>query len=302
MGRFWSILFFLVPILGIATIVMAQFGVAPLESAWLPRSFSDAGDTIDQLFNGIHLLSAVILTGTVLTIAWALWKFDHRRNDNAKARYFTHNTKLEIVWTIIPAFILVFLAFFQMKSWTENKMDRPTMTVAGQSVPVPPMVMVKAKRFGWEFYYAGDDGIVETQDDIFIENLLVLPVGEDIVLQMESRDVIHSFYVPELRLKQDIVPGMTQFAWFNSREAGDIEIMCTELCGWGHYIMKSDLRLVDRSTFDQWLAEQKSANAPELKSLQDPVVANVGLPTEFAPQLSEGEQAGRGLTEKDSTE
>lgn len=302
MGRFWSILFFLVPILGIATIVMAQLGVTPLESAWLPKSFSAAGDTIDQLFNGIHLLSAVILTGTVLTIGWTLWKFDHRQNDDAKARYFTHNTKLEIVWTIIPAFILVFLAFFQMKSWAENKMVRPTMTVDGQPVPVPPMVMVKAKRFGWEFYYAGDDGIVETQDDIYIENLLVLPAGEDIVLQMESRDVIHSLYVPELRLKQDIVPGMTQFAWFNSREVGNIEIMCTELCGWGHYIMKADLRLVNRSTFDQWLAEQNAANAPDLKPEQDPGVADDGSQSESAPQLATSEQAGDGLAENDITE
>lgn len=271
MSRYWSFLFFLVPILGIATLLMAQFGVTPLESAWLPKSFTDAGDTIDQLFNGIHLLAAVILSGTVLSLGFALWKFDHRRNENLKARYFSHNTKLEIVWTIIPAFILVFLAFFQMKSWVENKMDRPMTSIDGQAVPVPPMVMVKAKRFGWEFYYAGADGIVETQDDIYIENLLVLPFGEDIVLQLESRDVIHSFYVPELRLKQDIVPGMTQFAWFNAREAGDLEIMCTELCGWGHYIMKADLRLVDRLAFDQWLADQQTALAPEYKSGLNPV-------------------------------
>lgn len=281
MSRFWSILFFLVPILGVVTIAMATYGIAPFENAWLPKSFSDSGDTIDQLFNGIHVLSAVILLGTGLAIGWVLWKFDHTRNANEKALYIKHNTKLEIVWTVIPAFILVFLAFFQMKSWTENKMERPTMIVDGESVPTPPLVMIKAKRFGWEFFYAGDDGIVETQDDIYIENLLVLPVGEDIVLQMESRDVIHSFYVPELRLKQDIVPGMTQFAWFNSRETGDIEIMCTELCGWGHYIMKADLQLVDRSTFDQWLADQKAQYSPEYEDAQDPDVAATGIQTDL---------------------
>jgi cytochrome c oxidase subunit 2 len=298
MSRYWSILFFLVPILGIATIVMAMYGITPLESAWLPKSITDAGDTIDLIFNGIHLLSAFILLGTVLTIGFALWKFDHRRNKTGKARYFTHNTKLEVVWTIIPAFILVFLAFFQMKSWTENKMERPMMTVNGESVRVPPMVMVKAKRFGWEFYYAGNDGIVETQDDIYIENLLVLPIGEDIVLQMESRDVIHSFYVPELRLKQDIVPGMTQFVWFNSREAVDIEIMCTELCGWGHYIMKADLRLVDRPTFNQWLAEQASAYTPEFELEEDPDLADNRPKAEAAVELAENDK----LTETTTTQ
>lgn len=266
MSRFWSILFFLVPIMGIVTFLMAMFGVAPFGSAWLPKSLSQSGDTIDQLFNGIHLLSAVILLGTGLAIGWAMWKFDDRHADGRKALYIHHNTKLEIVWTIIPAFILIFLAFFQMKSWTENKMNRPMVTADGEQVPMPPMVMVKAKRFGWEFYYAGADGLVETDDDVYIENLLVLPAGEDIVMQLESRDVIHSFFVPELRLKQDIVPGMTQFVWFNSRESSDdIEVLCTELCGWGHYKMKADLRLVDRAEFDQWLVDQTAQYEPELK-------------------------------------
>lgn len=270
MNRFWSVLFLLVPILGIASVLMAMYGITPLESAWLPKSLSRAGDTIDQLFNGIHLLAAFILAGTVFTIGWALWRFGDRGNSNAKALYFTHNTKLEIVWTIIPALILVFLAFFQMKSWAENKMDRPTVSVGGVSAFKPPMVMVKAKRFGWEFYYAGDDGVVETQDDIFVENLLVLPAGEDVVLQMESRDVIHSFYVPELRLKQDIVPGMTQFVWFNAREEKEIEVMCTELCGWGHYMMKADLNFVSRAQFDAWIEEQKTTYSPKFKNAVEP--------------------------------
>ncbi|MFK7768893.1 MAG: cytochrome c oxidase subunit II [Mariniblastus sp.] len=284
MSRFWSILFFLVPVLGVATFLMAMWGVTPFESAWLPKSLSESGDTIDQLFNGIHLLSAFILLGTGLTIAFALWKFDHRRSDSAKALYIHHNTKLEIIWTIIPALILIFLAFFQMKSWTENKMVRPTMIVEGETVLRPPMVMVKAKRFGWEFHYAGADGIVETQDDIYIENLLVLPADEDVVLQLESRDVIHSFYVPELRLKQDIVPGMTQFVWFNSKEeTKETEVICTELCGWGHYKMKADLHFVSRSEFDTWMLEQTEKYSPEYET---PAVA-VAMSTDPTKVLDE---------------
>ena len=294
MNRVWSVLFFLVPVLGIASVLMAMYGIAPLESAWLPKSLSQAGDTIDQLFNGIHLLAAFILAGTVFTIGWALWRFGDRQDPNAKARYITHNTKLEITWTVIPATILVFLAFFQMKSWAENKMNRPTVTVNGVSTFKPPMVMVKAKRFGWEFYYAGADGIVETQDDVFVENLLVLPVGEEIVLQMESRDVIHSFYVPELRLKQDIVPGMTQFVWFKAREEKDIEIMCTELCGWGHYMMKADLNFVSRAQFDAWIKEQESAYSPEFKNAVETTASRGEVNTVVPPRFSSasGSQLG----------
>lgn len=265
MSRFWSILFFLVPILGVGTFLMSTFDIAPFEGTGLPASFSDAGDSIDRLFNGIHVLAAVILLGTGLTLGWIIWRFDHRRSGQKKALYIHHNTRLEVIWTVIPGIILVVLAIVQMKSWSENKMERPTVEVGDHTEPMPPMVMVKAKRFGWEFFYAGADGIVETEDDIFIENLLVLPAGEEIVLQLESRDVIHSFFVPELRLKQDIVPGMTQFVWFNSRETATVDIMCAELCGWGHYKMKGELRLVDRPTFNAWLAEQTAAYSPKYK-------------------------------------
>ena len=263
MNRFWSILFFLVPILAVATFLLAQFGIWPFEQVWFGDSYSDAGKTIDGIFNGIHILSGVILLGTVLTIGWIIWKFDHRRyEEGAKASYFSHNTKLELIWTAIPAAILVVLAFVQMNSWSENKMVRPMIKVDGQMVEAPPTVLVKAKQFGWEFYYPGADGIIETEDDLYIENLLVVPEQTDIVLQLESRDVIHSFFVSDLRLKQDVVPGMLQFAWFNANRTGDLEILCTELCGWGHYKMNAKLRIVSKAEYATWLADLQSEYYP----------------------------------------
>ena len=261
--RFWSILFYSVPILATVTFLMASWGVWPFAACELPESLSSAGQTIDHLFYGIHALSMLILLGTGVAIGWVIWKFDHRRDPNRKAAYFNHNTKLEVLWTLVPAAILVALAFYQMNSWAENKMNRPMVTdVSGKSIPKPPLVMVKARQFGWEFHYAGDDGITETADDLYIENLLVVPVGEDIVLQLESRDVIHSFFVAELRLKQDIVPGKTQFAWFNPIRPCEVDILCTELCGWGHYKMKARLRVVTRDEFDVWLKELKQEYQP----------------------------------------
>ena len=250
MNRFFSILFFLVPILAIGTYLMAAMNMWPFAGAWMPVSYSAAGDTIDHLFNGLHLLSAVILIGTGLVIGWIIWKFDRNRE---KSLYVHSNTKLEIIWSVIPGIILVTIAFYQMKSWSENKMERPTIEVNGETVPKPPLVLVKAKQFGWEFYYAGADAKIQTQDDVFIENLLVVPVGEEIVLQLESDDVIHSFFVPELRLKQDIVPGMQQFAWFQANKTGDMQVICSELCGWGHYKMTANMRIVSRREFDNWL-------------------------------------------------
>ena len=217
----------------------------------------------------------LILLATGSAIGWVVWKFDHRHDDRKKAAYFHHNTKLEVIWTLVPAAILVGLAFYQMGAWAENKMNRPVINVDGNEIPKPPLVLVKAKQFGWEFHYAGDDGITETVDDLYIENLLVVPVGEDIVLQLESRDVIHSFSVAELRLKQDIVPGKTQFAWFKPIRSCETDILCTELCGWGHYKMKARLRVVPRAQFDQWLTELKSQYQPPVVGpsvIQDPSV------------------------------
>ncbi len=258
---FWSIVFFLVPILAIAAFLMAAAGVWPFAGAWLPVSFSDSGDTIDHLFNLIHWISAAILLITGLAIGWVVWRFEARQSPSA--RHFHHNTRLEIAWTIVPAAILIFLAIYQMNSWAENKMNRPTITSASETIPKPPLLLVKAKQFGWEFHYAGPDGIVQTQDDIYIENEMCVPVGEDIVLQLESDDVIHSLFVPELRLKQDIVPGMTQFAWFRANQTGEMEIICAELCGWGHFKMKAILKIVPRDEFDQWLTALSDEMKPE---------------------------------------
>jgi len=140
--------------------------------------------------------------------------------------------------------------------------DRPTQTVGQQTVDVPPLVLVKARQYGWEFHYAGADQKIETEDDVYCENLLVVPADQNVVLQLESRDVIHSFFVPELRLKQDIVPGMNHFVWFNAKAANQLEVLCTELCGEGHYRMRARMRVVAPATFESWLEEKAREDQP----------------------------------------
>lgn len=233
----------------------------------MPPSLSTAGETIDGLFNGIHLLAVVILLGTGGTIGYVLWRFDSRRNPDGKAQYFSHHTTLELIWTLVPGSILVFLAFYQMNAWSENKMVRPTTVVDGIEEKTGPLVLVKAKQFGWEFHYPGDDGLLETADDLYVEGLLVVPRGRDVVLQLESRDVIHSFFVPELRLKQDVVPGMSQFVWFNANQTSEVDILCTELCGWGHYKMKARLRIVEPEQFTAYTDNLKATYKAPLASI-----------------------------------
>lgn len=270
MGRFWSILFFLVPILGGGALVMAAMGIAPLVAVGFPPSIGDKRLATDQLISGLQVVAAAVLLAAGLMIGYVIWRFDHRRSPDSKRDFVHQNSKIEIGATLIPTCLLFCLATIQIAFWNQCNVDRPVVTVDGETVPHPPIALVKANRFGWEFSFAGADGRLATQDDIYVENLLVLPANEDIVLQLESRDVIHSFCVSELRLNQEVIPGRTQFVTFHANRTCDIEIRCAELCGRGHYQMKADLRLVDREIFDQWLADQAAAGTPEYQSAAAP--------------------------------
>lgn len=261
MNRLWSILFLLVPILGAGSCFMAALDIWPMNGYWLPANYSVQGETIDTLSDVVHLLCAVILLGTGVFLAWNLWSY--RENRSGPAKHIHHHQGLEITWSVIPGVILILLAFYQYQSWEDNRLQRPTTEVNGVETEKAPLAKIYAKRFGWEMHYAGPDGELETEDDIYLENLLVVPSGEDIVLQLESYDVIHSFYVPKLRLKHDIVPGMKQFTWFHATQEADLTIYCAELCGWGHSMMEAKMKIVTPAEFEVWMQEQVDQARPQ---------------------------------------
>lgn len=253
MNRFWSLLFLSVPILGTLVVCGAALQPAGFADAWLPESIGPRTESVDHLFNLIHIIIGVVFLLTGLILAWSLWRFSATRIEVASSR--RGNLVLELVWTLIPAGILVFLAFYQLPFWNENKVDNPLMyfTEAGDSsAQVPPFARVVARQFDWTFIYPGGDQEFETADDIYSHGLLVLPEDEIIVLELVSEDVIHSFAVNALRLKQDIVPQLNPTIWFRVTETGEWEINCTELCGWGHYRMLATMRVVPRSEFEAW--------------------------------------------------
>ena len=125
----------------------------------------------------------------------------------------------------------------------------------------PPRRELSRDNSDGKVYYPGHDGQFGTPDDLYVENELVLPVGRTHVIELTSRDVIHSFFVPSLRIKQDVVPGMTHTVWFTPRHEGRMEFVCAELCGWGHYRMSGWLSLVSDEQFADYL-EQRQALPP----------------------------------------
>jgi cytochrome c oxidase subunit II len=252
MGRFWSFLFLLVPILGVGVFVWAMAGWWPMQGHWLPQNINPSGQVIDNLFYFIMYLTGVIFIGTSIALFWFMWKYDAAKN--ADPVQYTHGSHtLEVVWSILPAVTLLFIAIYQMNAWADAKMRRPTLP---DGRPKPPIAEITGRQFEWRIRYAGEDGVVGTPDDVQLVNDLHLPVNEEIVLAIKSQDVLHSFFLPNLRVKQDVVPGMKQFVWFLPNKTGVYDIVCAELCGWGHYKMRGRLTVEPREKFDAWLAQR----------------------------------------------
>jgi cytochrome c oxidase subunit 2 len=235
-------LFLLVPVLGVLT-----FLLAPPYKIWLPVDISaENGRMIDHLFYFILWLTGVVFVITECVMFWFLWRYEgHANRDPVKFSHGSHS--LEVVWTILPAATLLFIAIYQMNAWADAKMRKPKIV---------PTVEVTGRQFEWRLRYPGKDNVLGTRDDVFLVNDLHLPVNEEILVELKSMDVLHSFFLLNLRVKQDAVPGMKIPVWFRGTEVGNYDLVCAELCGWGHYKMKGRLTLESRAEFDEWLDEK----------------------------------------------
>ncbi len=228
---------------------------------WWPSEVSTFGDDIDGLFRWISYLILVFFVLTEGLLIWFVFKYAKKNPE--KAIYTHGNHKLEMLWTGVPAVLLVVIALTQMKTFAEIK-----FVGTGATKGVPTFADVFASQFDWRFRYPGVDARLGTMDDLETSFEFVVPVGEKVVFNLRSRDVLHSFFVPKLRLKQDAVPGMTIPVWFEVEQAkfdrekknaaGELEmdLICAELCGWGHYKMAGRVRVLTREAYDRWVEEQ----------------------------------------------
>ena len=220
---------------------------------WLPDSLSTYSDKIDFIFYVILAVTGIIFFGVQGILLWFILRY---RSRPAAKGYYTHgNTQVEIIWTIIPAVILIILALMGQKVWAEVKM----------ALPIDPntvQIRIQAEQFAWNVQYSGVDGKFETPDDIRNINQLHIPVGKPVQVTLTSIEkedkpaVIHSFFLPEFRLKQDVMPGMAIDVWFEAKKTGKYEIACAEFCGLGHYRMRGFLSIHSPEGFEAWLAEQ----------------------------------------------
>ena len=217
----------------------------------MPLNASTQGEVIDRLF---WLIFWITLTAFVIVeagVLWFLWRY-RGRGGRRRARYTHGSTRAEIVWTTVPAIVLVFLGIYSGRIWANIR--------SIDSFPEGALTLeVVAKQFEWNVTYPGADRMLGNADDFTIRNRFEIPVGEPVVVMLESEDAIHSFFIPELRVKQDAVPGMRIPIWFQATRTGEFQIACAELCGLGHYRMRASVVVHDRASYDTWYAERSAA-------------------------------------------
>jgi cytochrome c oxidase subunit 2 len=219
---------------------------------WLPENVSTYGRDIDWLFHLIYWITGItaILVFAVMVAFLVMYKDRPGR----RARYTHGNTTLEIVWTVVPSLILVVLTFLSAPAWSRIKIAAPP--------PSDFVVQVTAKQFNWQITYPGPDGKFGTADDKTLLDEMHVPANKVVHVHLRSQDVIHSFFVPQFRMKQDAVPGREIVQWFEATKPGKYELPCAELCGFGHSGMKGWIYVHGAEDYQKWAAENLTASVP----------------------------------------
>ena len=238
------------------------------------------GEKVDEMLFITLIVTGIVFVITQFLLFWFAYKY--QEDKNRKIFFFTHSTKLELLWTAIPAIALTILVVFGLRNWFFFTSEAPKNAL---------VVEVTGKQFGWIFRYPGKDavfgkkyyknidpatnsvGIVwddtYSKDDILTEQTMYVVKGTPIKLILGSRDVIHDVGLTHFRLKMDAVPGIPTTMWFTPlyttkemrEKTGNpnfsYEISCDQICGNGHYSMKGIIEVVDQEEYDMWMAKQK---------------------------------------------
>jgi cytochrome c oxidase subunit II len=211
---------------------------------WFPEDAATAADDVDTLYDVLLIFSVPIFV-LVMTIAiYSVIKFRARPGQSGDGPPIHGNTRLEIFWVTIPFLIVSGLAVYGWIVLDDIEAKQPDEMV----------VNVTGRQFTWTFEYPRER--VQSTD-------LLLPRDQPVEFRIRSNDVIHSFWVPEFRLKSDAVPGLTTRIRLTPNKVGQWQVVCAELCGLGHSTMRQQVRVMEQSEFDAWAQRQRQAQQEE---------------------------------------
>jgi len=245
----------------LATIAAAVTVLLLAPSAWAaepkwylpPVNISPEGHRFDSLFLYTTAFATFLFLGMTGIILYSMVMF--RESRGAKALYDHGGTRRDVIIEILisTAIFVIVDGVLLVRSHIDinevywNQPDWKTEEVL--------RVQVMPQQWAWNIRYPGDDGEFNTEDDVVTLDELRVPTGKKVVVQMISKDVIHSFFLPNVRLKQDANPGEYSQMWFEADTPGDYEIICAEMCGYAHYQMRGEFHVHPPAEFDRWYKE-----------------------------------------------
>ena len=256
MGRVLAALIWLITVLSVWMFVSHKW--------WFPPAITEHGPAYDRQFLVTIIVVGISFAGAQIALGYMLWRYGARRGDTTRGIYSHGNNRVEMVCTTVTAIIFISVALFGQRVWAQLHFH--------EAPPGATRVHVVAQQFQWNFHYPGADnqfgrtdpakikdadlnfvGLDDTdplaKDDL-TGTTLIMPAGRDVELTMTSKDVTHDLWVPELRFKQDVVPGMNIRVHFKPVKTGRFELACAELCGQLHYKMKSYLIVLPPADYD----------------------------------------------------
>jgi len=228
-------------IVAVLVIVMSVLTYTGLNSAGLmPVEASVQAISVDWMWNLQVIAMSFLFSLIIVPLFYSLIVFRRRKGETGEGEHFEENATLEITWTILPLIAVITFAYLGAYSLGETRRADP------DAMPIN----VTAQQFSWTFEYP-DYGITTKE--------LYLPINKQVIMSLTSRDVIHSFWVPEFRIKQDVVPGrFTEYRITPSLE-GSYKVRCAELCGASHSYMLAPVAVVSQDRFDSWVKDQQAA-------------------------------------------
>lgn len=229
----------IIPLAVIGIVVAAITAGQALLIDWLPPATTEqAGRTFGLLWF-LFWASAVFFVIVTTILIYSIWKWRAKDDDLEDGPPIHGDTKLEVIWTVVPSIVLIVVAVYGYIVLDRNE------AVAADRVTID----VYAQQFNWTYGYP--DAGIETGN-------LVLPVGKQVQLNLRARDVIHDFWVPQFGVKGDAVPGITHTIYANPTKTGTYPVVCAELCGVGHSVMRSRVVVVEQAEYAAWLAKSKA--------------------------------------------
>lgn len=271
MKTFWCLFFIFWPI-----VALVACAISPAMGWGFPygnESATPLGVQIDGLYYMILWIVTVAFIATEGALGYALWRGAQKTEGKAHFTHGSHN--LEVVWTIVPAGILLFISLYQLDVWAHYRVK----SRYPEEARIAPVAEVTARQFEWRIRYPDPGRTFESEaevvdwlnnpkpDDLYAVNDLRVPSNRPVQIRLRTDDVQHSFFVPELRVKQDAVPGLVIPVWFEVRnkkpqdetlKGVSYELVCAELCGWGHYKMKARLVAQPEEEFRAYLERLKA--------------------------------------------